>query len=154
MGTASETMRAIRIGMAILIPNEFDVFPDDPSETSDSDGDGVPTTRTIDSLVLSNPGQDDLDGDSLGDACDPDRDGDFVPNDFDVSPIDPSETSDSDADGIGDNADNSLGASNPGQEDMDQDGIGDVCDPDRLPTAPRMRHTCPDLANADQADTR
>jgi uncharacterized protein (TIGR03382 family) len=57
---------------------------------------------------VSNPGQEDLDGDGLGDACD----------------------GDSDNDGIGDDDDNCPLFENPGQFDTDADGFGDACDSD------------------------
>ena len=61
--------------------NEEDVFPDDPNEWADLDGDGI------------------------GDNSDPDRDGDSVDNDADAFPDDSNESSDIDGDGIGDNSD-------------------------------------------------
>ena len=57
--------------------------------------------------LVSNPSQDDTDGDGIGDACD-----------------------DGDGDGVTDDTDNCPDVSNPAQGDQDNDGIGDLCDPD------------------------
>ena len=61
-----------------------DVFPDDPGEWSDVDGDGT------------------------GDGADPDDDNDGVDDPDDPFPLDPAEWSDHDGDGIGDNADDNV----------------------------------------------
>jgi hypothetical protein len=71
----------------------------------DTDGDGI-----VDSLdncpTVDNPGQENQDGDALGDVCDPDRDGDGVANASDNCPTTP----------------------NPGQEDSNLNGVGDACE--------------------------
>ena len=63
------------------VSDDLDVFPFDPSETRDSDSDGV------------------------GDNADMDVDGDGVANVEDAFPLDPNETLDTDNDGIGNNSD-------------------------------------------------
>jgi peptidase M1-like protein/thrombospondin type 3 repeat protein len=55
---------------------------------ADADLDGVPDTAD-NCAQVSNPAQQDLDGDGLGDACDPDIDGDGRANSSDCAPFDP-----------------------------------------------------------------
>lgn len=63
------------------VPNGSDAFPNDPTEHSDTNDNGV------------------------GDNADPDDDGDGVNDDDDAFPTDPDEDTDTNDDGIGDNAD-------------------------------------------------
>ena len=59
--------------------NAFDAFPNDSTESADSDADNV--GDNADNCVNdANADQANLDGDALGDACDPDMDGDGIAN--------------------------------------------------------------------------
>jgi len=100
-------------------------------EVTASDGDNDGIYDFLDNCPnVSNVGQQDFDGDSVGDVCDDDIDGDGTDNTFDAFPSDPSETTDTDADTVGDNADNCVNDANTNQANLDGDALGDVCDPD------------------------
>src|SRR5919106_6599006 len=91
--------------------------------TTDTDGDGV--IDSADNCVnIKNAGQYDQDGDGLGNPCDDDRDGDGVLNVDDPAPIDPN-----------------IPGTTPDPTDTDNDTVPDSSD------------NCPDVANADQADS-
>jgi hypothetical protein len=96
-------------------------------ELVDGDGDRVPDI--IDNCpTVPNPGQQNADGDSKGDACD------ACPND--ANKIAPGICGcgvadiDSDGDGVADCIDNCPAAANTNQANADGDAMGDACDPD------------------------
>jgi VCBS repeat protein/thrombospondin type 3 repeat protein/HYR domain-containing protein len=130
---------------------------DDPCTDRDGDGRGEVTTSASTCPADNcpgtfNPGQEDTDGDGLGDSCDNcpvvanpgqgDRDHDGQGDACETCP-------DRDRDGFGDPgvpgmtcaADNCPLVSNPGQGDADGDGVGDACD------------NCPNAPNPGQEDT-
>ena len=75
------------------VTDDADAFPDDPAETTDTDGDGT------------------------GDSADSDDDNDGTDDTQDDFPVDPAETTDTDDDGTGDNAD--PDDDNDGVDDVD-----------------------------------
>ncbi|GEM_PF-504202 len=153
-----------------------DVFPEDSTEWSDLDADGIgdnaDTDRDGDGVANSldvfpnDPSENsDFDGDGIGDNSDPDVDGDNVDNVIDAFPMDPAEWSDLDADGVGDNSDEDIDGDGVGNDsdafpenpnevsDLDGDGIGDNSDPDRDGDGvPNIDDVFPDSA-AESSDT-
>jgi len=140
------------------VPDKYDVFPDDPNEWADFDGDGIGDNADpdddndfyLDDIEIkcgTNPRDSfdfplDTDNDYMPDLLDEDDDNDGYLDDEDAFPKDPSEWADFDGDGIGDNADpdddnddvpdsEDAFPNNPFEwEDTDGDGTGDNSDTD------------------------
>ena len=135
------------------VQDSQDDFPQDASETTDTDSDGTGNNADTDddndgvldsddAFPLDNSETLDSDADGIGDNADPDLDNDGILDDVDTDsdndgtddtadafPLDATETTDTDNDGIGNNAD----------PDDDGDGTLDVDDvlpltPNALPT--------------------
>ena len=143
----------------------------------DTDGDGV--LDSVDNCpFISNPNQENTDGDSAGNVCDAfpddanetvDADGDGVGNNSDNCPIaaNPNQENDDDDalgnacdtdddnDGVTDTADNCRIVANPNQDNNDGDDLGDACDPDNDNDGVEdsFPDNCPLISNADQLNT-
>lgn len=112
-------------GVADLI----DAFPDDATESVDTDHDGIGdntdndddndgTPDEADAFPTNRNEWSDSDSDGIGNNADLDDDNDGYEDTVDAFPVDASEWSDFDSDGIGNNADN----------DDDNDGVNDQYD--------------------------
>ncbi len=134
------------------VPNTDDAFPSDPTESADTDADGVGNNADEDD---DDDGVDDADDTfplDPAEASDSDQDG--VGDNGDAFPLDPVETADTDDDGVGDNTD--IDDDNDGVDDIgdafpldptetadsDGDGIGDNTDQDSDVGPPTIGRLC------------
>jgi hypothetical protein len=120
------------------VENAIDLFPQDASETIDSDNDGVGDNADADddndgiedgkdAFPLDASETLDFDGDGTGDNADTDDDNDGVADTDDIFPFNAAETLDTDDDGVGDNAD-AFPQDATETTDSDDDGVGDEAD--------------------------
>lgn len=96
------------------------------TDTEDSDGDGV--VDTSDDYPNDPEESTDTDGDGLGDNLDTDDDNDGTPDEDDALPTNSTEDTDTDGDGIGNEADaddNDDGIADTGSTDTNGDGVED-----------------------------
>lgn len=131
---------------------------------SDTDLDGFPDEelpncneihcKKDNCIAIPNSGQENADGDEIGDSCDSDRDNDGIPNKKDNCDLkyNPRQI-DRDGDRIGDVCDNCPSVRNTDQKDTDYNGKGDACSRDFDGDGFINSDTCPYVSNKDQKDS-
>ncbi|XP_019639066.1 PREDICTED: cartilage oligomeric matrix protein-like, partial [Branchiostoma belcheri] len=136
-------------GLTCGLDGDQDGYPDVSLPCNDTrcNGDNCPG--------IPNSGQENTDGDEMGDACDDDIDNDGFLNNLDNCPLLVNDDqTDSDGDGVGDVCDNCPTDINTDQRDTDGDGVGDVCDSDADSDGLLDgKDNCPFVANAQQEDS-
>ncbi|XP_019638162.1 PREDICTED: cartilage oligomeric matrix protein-like, partial [Branchiostoma belcheri] len=136
-------------GLTCGLDGDQDGYPDVPLPCNDTrcNKDNCPG--------IPNSGQENTDGDDMGDACDDDMDNDGFFNNVDNCPLLMNgDQTDSDGDGVGDVCDNCPTDINTDQRDTDGDGVGDVCDSDADSDGLLDdRDNCPFVANVQQEDS-
>uniref|UniRef100_A0A4W5ML13 Thrombospondin 3b n=1 Tax=Hucho hucho TaxID=62062 RepID=A0A4W5ML13_9TELE len=129
---------------------DSDSYPDQPLPCIDNDY----HCRADNCVNTPNSGQEDADGDGIGDQCDEDADGDGIQNVEDNCRLVPNkDQQNSDTDSYGDACDNCPNVPNGSQKDTDGNGAGDTCDNDIDGDGiPNVLDNCPKVPNPMQTD--